>query len=43
VTGTIERYEPDGVIVTGGRKIDCDIAVLATGFTLDFLRAGAAG
>jgi cation diffusion facilitator CzcD-associated flavoprotein CzcO len=38
VTGTIERYEPDGVIVSGGRKIECDVVVLATGFTLDFLR-----
>jgi 4-hydroxyacetophenone monooxygenase len=38
VTGTIERYETDGVVVTGGRKIDCDVVVLATGFTLDFLR-----
>jgi cation diffusion facilitator CzcD-associated flavoprotein CzcO len=38
VTGTIERYESDGVIVTGGRRIACDVVVLATGFTLDFLR-----
>lgn len=38
VTGTIERYESDGVVVTGGRKIDCDVVVLATGFKLDFLR-----
>jgi 4-hydroxyacetophenone monooxygenase len=38
VTGTIERYEPDGVIVSGGEKICCDVVVLATGFTIDFLR-----
>lgn len=38
VTGTIERYEPDGVIVSGGEKIYCDVVVLATGFTIDFLR-----
>jgi cation diffusion facilitator CzcD-associated flavoprotein CzcO len=37
VTGTIERYEADGVIVSGEGKISCDVVILATGLTLEWL------
>ncbi len=35
--GTIERYRPGGVAVTGGLEVDCDVVILATGFHLDWL------
>jgi cation diffusion facilitator CzcD-associated flavoprotein CzcO len=37
LTGTIDHYEADGVVLTGGEKVTCDVVLLATGFTIDML------
>ena len=34
VTSTIERFDDDGIVLTGGRHLDADIIVTATGLTL---------
>ncbi len=34
VTSTIERFDADGVVLTGGRRLHADIIVTATGLTL---------
>ncbi len=39
LTGTIEGFRAEGVTVSGGVDVDCDVVVYATGFTLDFLSA----
>lgn len=36
-TGTIERYTEDGVALTGGLEVPCDVVILATGFQLENL------
>jgi hypothetical protein len=35
--GSIRRFEPDGVVLTDGTKVECDIAIMATGFDMEFL------
>ena len=35
--GSIRTFEPDGVVLTDGTKVECDIAVMATGFDMEFL------
>ncbi len=34
VTSTIERFDADGIVLTGGRHLDADVIVTATGLTL---------
>jgi monooxygenase len=34
VTSTIERFDADGIVLTGGRRLDADVIVTATGLTL---------
>ena len=34
IRGTFERYEGDEVVLTGGERVGCDIAVLAVGWKL---------
>jgi monooxygenase len=34
VTSTIERFDADGVVLTGGRRLHADVIVTATGLTL---------
>ncbi|TVZ02212.1 monooxygenase [Trebonia kvetii] len=36
-TGVIDRLEPGTVILSDGTRVPCDVLILATGFTLDFL------
>lgn len=38
VTGEIERFVPSGLLLTNGETVPCDVCVLATGFSLDFLK-----
>ena len=38
-TDAIGRFTSDGLKLTGGKTIGCDIVVMATGFSLDFLSA----
>ena len=35
--GSIRKFDPDGVVLTDGEKVECDIAVMATGFDWEFL------
>lgn len=35
VQGTFDRYEGDGVVLTTGDKVKCDVSVLAVGWKLD--------
>jgi monooxygenase len=37
-SGEIERFTESGLVLTTGEAISCDVCVLATGFTLDFLK-----
>ena len=37
LTGTIESFGAEGVTVTGGFDVDCDVVIYATGFSVDFL------
>jgi monooxygenase len=34
VTSTIERFDSDGIVLSGGRHLDADVIVTATGLTL---------
>ena len=34
VTSTIERFDADGIVLTGGRHLDADVIVTATGLEL---------
>jgi 4-hydroxyacetophenone monooxygenase len=36
--GTIDHYVEDAVVLSDGSVIPCDVVVLATGFTLEFMR-----
>jgi monooxygenase len=38
VTGNVERFVRSGVLLGDGRKIESDLCILATGFTLKFFR-----
>ena len=38
VTGELRGFDQDGVVLSDGSRIPCDAVVLATGFTLDYLR-----
>ncbi len=35
--GSIKKFEPDGVVLTDGTKVECDIVVMATGYDMEFL------
>lgn len=37
-TGTIARFTPTSVVLVGGKELQCDVCILATGFELDFLK-----
>lgn len=37
--GSIDKFEPDGVILTNGKSVPCDTVVFATGYKNDFLAA----
>ncbi|MDQ4112062.1 MAG: NAD(P)/FAD-dependent oxidoreductase [Actinomycetota bacterium] len=39
VSGELKGFEKDGVVLSDGTHIPCEVVVLATGFTLDYLRA----
>jgi 4-hydroxyacetophenone monooxygenase len=38
VSGELRGFEKDAVVLSDGTRIPCDAVVLATGFTLDYLR-----
>jgi len=38
VTGAIERFDSDSVVMGDGARVRCDVCVLATGFELDFVK-----
>jgi len=38
VTGRIARFVPSGIVLEDGRRLDADVCILATGFTLKFFR-----
>ena len=38
MTGEIERYAEDALVLKSGERIKCDVCILATGFDLNFLK-----
>lgn len=38
VTGNIHRFTESAILLDDGRRIDCDLCILATGFNLNFFR-----